>query len=167
MALIVAAAGACQSAEERCQDAVAPAKDAWGSYRAALLEVKAKAQKEHGSALAELAQIEKRIDAEAREKADALNRKGTSAWYRTQHAARQSLCADDESCSGLKGKVSQTEMIVKEIDARVAETDALLAALGTSDALPSVEDDFDRRDLLASARQVSAGVPEACAGVGE
>ncbi|MDD9934986.1 MAG: hypothetical protein OXT09_15350 [Myxococcales bacterium] len=153
----------CQSAEERCKEAVEPARAAWGEYRQALQAVKDEAAGSGKKASGELEAVEKALDAKAKARADALNRPGDSAWYRTYHAARQSLCSDDATCAGLKGKVRQAEATVEEMDGRIARVEAVLTGLDMPhEPLPSVEDDFDRRAVLSTARESSGPVPEAC-----
>jgi len=165
--VLIAACG-CKSAEERCAEATEPARQAWQAYLDALEARKSEAQADGKRTAAELEKVEKRIDDAARTKANTLTKPGEMAWYRTYDAQRQSLCADDPQCAGLKGKVRQAELVAQDMDARIGATRAVLEALSEPKKgkdLPGVEDDFDRRDLLSAARDTNRGVPEACADV--
>jgi hypothetical protein len=167
LALLFASLAACKSARERCDAAVQPARGAWQAYVEAL-------QQEHAKAAAAAAAAEKslkeewqpRLEARARKKADTLHEAGSSAWWRAFTAAQDAICADDEACAQVRGDLSAAALRRDEMQERLDAAQSALSALDTpAQQAPSVEDDFERKDLLAVALTASAEAQEACADV--
>ncbi|MDH5675734.1 MAG: hypothetical protein OEZ06_26655 [Myxococcales bacterium] len=162
---------ACDSHEERCSKGKAAAHAAWEAYLAKLEGQRQEAIAMSRAARTKLeAEWQSKLDADAREKANALNEPNSGAWWRTFNATKQSACANYPKCSELREQMADADdrngSIAKQAEQAKAARDAISKLPGEPGAaLGAVPDDFDYKAELALAREQSAAAVESCSGL--
>lgn len=128
--LALSSAGACAEPRDPCRSATDAAANAWSAYVAALERARTEAlvsQRESRERLD--ADLKRRFDATAQERADHAAARGSDAWSRAYRDAYDDACTHDDECRGWKEERDTADAALADLEARLPRAQAALYAV--------------------------------------
>lgn len=163
---------ACESREEKCEEARAAAIAAWDGYVAELVKARAAAAAAQGEIKRKMtAEIEPRLAPGTFKLADSRYPRSSDAWVRAQQFALHDACNKDPECSAEQRKRDEVQLTLTDLDERLVPARAAAEAVRgpITRAVEASAAAFPHPEMpgLKAAQQATRDAAKACEGLSE